>query len=65
MAQAVAQMCRLEKSVAAVHALQTSVHESLGAEIEPVMELLLSRCTYWRAAITKAWRMGVERVYFD
>jgi hypothetical protein len=66
MAHAVAQMCRLEKSIAAVHALQTSVHESLAAEMDPVLQLLLARCTYWRAAITTAWRIGTwERVHFD
>ncbi|GAB7327542.1 hypothetical protein MBLNU13_g11406t1 [Cladosporium sp. NU13] len=66
MASAVAQMCRLEKSIAAVHALQKSVHESLAAEIEPVAELLLARCVYWRAAIAHAWRNGTwERVHFD
>ena len=66
MASAVAQMCRLEKSIAAVHALQKSVHESLAAEIEPIMELLLARCFYWRATIAHAWRNGTwERVHFD
>ena len=66
MASAVAQMCRLEKSIAAVHALQKSVHESLAAEIEPIVELLLARCVYWRAAIAHAWRNGTwERVHFD
>ncbi|KAM0712907.1 hypothetical protein Q7P35_000358 [Cladosporium inversicolor] len=66
MAAAVAQMCRLEKSIAAVHALQKSVHESLAAEIEPITELLLTRCAYWRDAITYAWRTGTwEFVHFD
>lgn len=66
MPSAVAQMCRLEKSIAAVHALQKSVHESLAAEIEPIVELLLARCVYWRAAIAHAWRNGTwERVHFD
>ena len=66
MASAVAQMCRLEKSIAAVHALQKSVHESLAAEIDPVLRLLLARCSYWRAAITHAWRIGTwEQVHFD
>lgn len=66
MALAVAQMCRLEKSIAAVHSLQKSVHESLAAEIEPIVELLLARCVYWRAAIAHAWRNGTwERVHFD
>lgn len=66
MASAVAQMCRLEKSIAAVRALQRSVHESLAAEIEPITELLLVRCGYWQAAIAYAWRNGTwERVHFD
>jgi len=66
MASAVAQMCRLEKSIAAVHLLQKSVHESLAAEIEPVAEILLARCAYWQAAIAYAWRIGTwERVHFD
>lgn len=66
MALAVAQMCRLEKSMAAVHALQKSVHESLAAEIEPVASVLLARRIYWQAAISQAWRIGTwERVHFD
>jgi hypothetical protein len=66
MALAVAQMCRLEKSIAAVRALQRSVHESLAAEIEPIAELLFTRCAYWQAAIAYAWRNGTwERVHFD
>ena len=66
MASAVAQMCRLEKSIAAVHALQKSVHESLAAEIEPVAEVLRARCAYWENAIAHAWRNGSwERVHLD
>lgn len=66
MASAVAQMCRLEKSIAAVRALQRSVHESLAAEIEPIVGLLIARCAYWQAAIAYAWRNGTwERVHFD
>lgn len=66
MASAVAQICRLEKSIIAVRALQRSVHESLAAEIEPVASVLLARCTYWQAAIDHAWRLGTwEHVTFD
>jgi hypothetical protein len=46
---------KLGQSTLAVRILQSGVHESLAAELQPVLEALLARYGDWQAAKTKAW----------
>lgn len=46
---------KLWQSILAVRRLQDGVHESLAAELQPVLDALLARYVGWQAAKTGAW----------
>lgn len=46
---------KLWKSILAVRRLQSGVHESLSAELQPVLDVLLAKYVEWQAAKTRAW----------
>jgi hypothetical protein len=46
---------KLGQSTLAVRILQSGVHESLAAELQPVLEALLARYGDWQAAKTRTW----------